>query len=104
MSRHSAAKAALEEMLLELNQRAAEIEARLSDPGSRDWEENATESEDDEVLARMGDVTKHEIREIHLALSRIENGNYETCTSCGDAIAPDRLRALPYATTCIKCA
>lgn len=97
-------KAQLEVRLNELLQRAADIEARLSNPGSPDWEENATESEDDEVLSGVGIATKHEIQEIKLALNRIDTGHYGTCSACGGAIAKARLEALPYATTCVKCA
>ena len=104
MNHHSAVKATLEARLDELMQRAAEIEARLSDPGSADWSDNAVESEDDEVLSSVGSLAKKEIHEIKLALSLIESGHYGKCTACGGAIAKSRLEALPYATTCIKCA
>lgn len=104
MNLHTDVKSELEARLNELMQRAADIEARLSNPGSADWEENATESEDDEVLSGIGSVTKNEIQEIKLALNRIETGHYGKCTSCGDAISKARLAALPFATTCIICA
>jgi len=104
MNHNSTIKAGLEARLNELMQRAAEIETRLSNPGSADWEENATESEDDEVLSGVGTLTKNEIQEIKLALNRIETGHYGKCTSCGESISKLRLEALPYASTCIKCA
>ena len=104
MNHNSTIKAELEARLNELMQRAAEIETRLSNPGSADWEENATESEADEVISGVGSLTKNEIQEIKLALNRIEMGHYGKCTSCGEAISKPRLEALPYASTCIKCA
>ncbi|MBC7965061.1 MAG: TraR/DksA family transcriptional regulator [Fuerstia sp.] len=104
MTKHSAVKAVLEARLEELTQRAAEIEARLSNPGNADWEENATESEDDEVMSSVGSAAKNEIHEIKLALNLIATGQYGKCTACGGPIAQARLEALPYATTCIKCA
>ena len=104
MNQYSAVKATLEARLEELTQRAAEIESRLSDPGNADWEENATESEDDEVLSSVGSAAKNEMHEIKLALSLIESGHYGRCTACGGPIAKARLEALPFATTCIKCA
>lgn len=97
-------KAALEARLEELLGRASEIEENLSSPGSQDWEENATESEDDEVMAKLGDVTEQEIHEIRLALSRIASGNYGTCTSCGSQISIERLKAIPSTNTCVRCA
>lgn len=104
MADYSAVKATLQAKLDELLQRADEIENTLSTPGSSDWEENAVESEDDEVLAGVGDVTKEEIHEIKLALNLIESGHYGKCTACGGAIAKERLAAMPHATKCIKCA
>jgi RNA polymerase-binding protein DksA len=37
------------------------------------------------------------------ALRRLRDGSYGTCSECGDAIAPGRLRAIPEATTCVRC-
>lgn len=104
MSDYSAVKNDLEAKLKELLERAAEIEGSLSTRGSSDWEEHAKEMEDDEVLAGVGELTKREINEIRLALSRIESGQYGRCTACGGKIPAERLKALPFATTCVNCA
>ena len=37
------------------------------------------------------------------ALERLRGGEYGLCEECGEAIAPARLRALPEATTCVRC-
>ena len=42
-------------------------------------------------------------REIEAALRRLDNGNYGACLSCGENIEAKRLRAVPWATYCIKC-
>lgn len=104
MTNYDGVKKALEAQLEELLQRAAGIEDSLSTPGSSDWEENAVESEDDEVLAGVGSLTKAEIVEIRLALNLIETGKYGKCTACGAEISKERLAAMPYATKCIRCA
>lgn len=104
MTQLSSLRAALQTQLEELLRRAAEIEEDLSSPGNSDWEENAAESQDDEVLAGVGDLTKNEINEIRLALNRIDTGRYGQCTACGNAISKERLTAIPYATKCIRCA
>ena len=64
MADHSSLRIALEAKLQQLMERATDIETSLSDPGNEDWSENAVESEDDEVLATLGDLTKAEIHEI----------------------------------------
>jgi DnaK suppressor protein len=104
MSDHTLLKETLELKLRELLERASEIENVLSDPGDSDWEENALETENDESLAVIGDVTKREIEDIKLALSRIEAGLYGICTHCGTPIEKERLVAIPYTRFCIRCA
>ncbi|MFG1812868.1 TraR/DksA C4-type zinc finger protein [Kribbella sp. NPDC049174] len=41
--------------------------------------------------------------QIERALSRIENGTYGICESCGNAIGKGRLQAFPRATLCVSC-
>lgn len=96
-------KAELEEKLRELTSRAEEIDHDLSEPPDDDWSENAIESENDEVLERVGGMALDEIRKIKLALSKIDAGTYGVCERCNKKIARQRLEALPYATRCIKC-
>ena len=43
------------------------------------------------------------LAQIDEALAKIEAGTYGTCDRCGQAIAPARLEALPYATLCVSC-
>ena len=73
-------------------------------PGSSDWDDNAIESEDDDVLFKIGNVTANDIEEIRRAIGLIDSGRYGLCTVCGQAISNERLAALPYATRCIDCA
>jgi len=40
---------------------------------------------------------------LQAALDRLRDGEYGTCTECGEAIAPARLRALPEVQTCVRC-
>jgi len=104
MSDFSTLKSELETKLAELLERADGIEEQLSDPGEKDWEENAIAKEGDETLAAVGNVTETEIRDIRLALRRIETGEYGICTVCQKPIAKARMAAVPWATTCVNCA
>ena len=97
-------KKALETKLEALLARAEDLEAVLSDPGNKDSEENATEMENDEAMLEIGDVTRREIRDIRLALERIDAGTYGACVECGAPIGADRLEMLPFTPTCIHCA
>lgn len=42
------------------------------------------------------------LMEVQHALKRIAEGTYGRCTACGQPIAEKRLKALPWATLCIK--
>ena len=96
-------KSELETKLAELLERAEGIENVLRDPGEKDWEENAIAREGDEALAAVGNATETEIRDIRLALHRINTGEYGVCATCHKPIAKARLAALPWATNCIGC-
>jgi DnaK suppressor protein len=37
------------------------------------------------------------------ALERLDEGSYGVCEQCGAEIDPARLKALPYATYCLRC-
>ena len=93
----------IETRLAELMAEAKEIDAELSEPHSRDWEERATECEGDEALEGLGNAAMSEARRIKAALTRIEEGHYRTCTSRGEPVGEKRLEAVPDAAPCIKC-
>ncbi|MCZ4282437.1 TraR/DksA family transcriptional regulator [Kiloniella laminariae] len=88
----------------DLGERVDQIEQDLREPHSKDWGENATESEGDQVLEGLEEAGLDEINQIRAALTRIENESYGVCSGCGEDIPEARLRALPYATTCVNCA
>jgi len=43
------------------------------------------------------------IAEIDRALKKLDEATYGTCEECGQAIAPARLRAIPWASHCVIC-
>jgi DnaK suppressor protein len=93
----------LEQELLERLTRAEHIDNRLRQPGHADWEEQAAQRENDEVLESLGVQANEEIVLIKEAIHRIDHGTYGQCSRCGKSIAAGRLEAMPYATTCIHC-
>jgi len=95
---------ALEEKLSELQVRAAEIENTLTSRKNADSEERALELEDDQTTAVIGEITDAEIRDIKVAIARIEAGKYFTCVQCGKQIAEERLLVLPSTSKCAHCA
>ena len=82
----------LEKRLAYLENRLENIEDQLDDEPNRDWEEQAQESEGDEV--------QEEIKAIRAALGRIEEGTYGECVVCGEEISEERLEAVPHTPFC----
>ena len=96
----------LSEMLDELTSRLSKIEEDIhhqESPVSADFSEQATEAENDEVLAALEDETNATIANIGNALRRMEDGSYGFCAVCGVEIMEERMKALPYTDTCFKC-
>lgn len=71
---------------------------------TKNYEEQAIERENEEVLSSLDESLTEELRQIENALQRIETGKYGTCESCGEEISIKRLKAVPQANLCIKCA
>jgi len=71
---------------------------------STDIEEQAQEIENDEVIDTLEDMELLELKQIDTALTRIKNGEFGVCASCGRRITDSRLKAVPYAANCLKCA
>jgi DnaK suppressor protein len=44
------------------------------------------------------------LQDVERALAKLDDGTYGTCDSCGGAIEPARLEAIPWATRCVGCA
>jgi RNA polymerase-binding protein DksA len=101
---HEALKAELEQKLAELQSRLASIKKDVTQSHSGDSAEQAQERENDEVVDAIGNETAQSIRVIQAALSRIEDGSYGLCDSCGKDIGEARLAAVPEATRCVECA
>jgi DnaK suppressor protein len=102
----------LEEERAELGRQATEIEeSSFRTPQS----ELTGEVSFDEEYADAGTATFERERDLSLsnnikdltdkiqrALDRIDQGTYGLCARCGRPIEKARIRALPYATLCIK--
>lgn len=94
----------LRERLVELDGRLHRIEDHLEKPADKDWEEEATEAEMDEVLEGLGQAGQVEMDQIHAALTRLKSGTFGICVKCGEDISTERLDVLPHTSVCKNCA
>ncbi len=94
-------------MLEELDERLGKITddvKHTKEPPEKDFAEQATESENNEVLDYLGNAARAGIVQIKKAIARIDRGHYGECSVCGEPISKERLKALPFSDKCIKCA
>jgi DnaK suppressor protein len=104
VKRYEAIRKQLLELLGPLERRVGAIERDLRKPRNPDWQERATETENDTVLEGIGEQERQEAAAIRLALERIDSGSYGTCSGCGEDIPLERLQIVPFTSTCVACA
>ncbi|AHI27676.1 MULTISPECIES: TraR/DksA family transcriptional regulator [Marinobacter] len=100
-------KAELETLRADLKARLSRFEAhqhREDGALDKDFEEQATQTQNDEVVDSLETETREELVQIERALERIDHGLGDECESCGEPIDPRRLQVLPYTTVCVDCA
>ena len=89
-----------------LHRRSAELaeQAGLLGPPDGDPVDLATLQREAGLLERLTETELRELKEIDLALRRLEAGVYGVCSSCGQAVCDERLEVLPTTTLCASCA
>lgn len=100
-------KTELETLRADLRARLSRFEAhqhREDGALDKDFEEQATQTQNDEVVDSLETETREELRQIERALERIDRGLGDECEACGESIDPRRLQVLPYTTLCVDCA
>jgi DnaK suppressor protein len=97
-------KSQFTQRIIELQHRISSIHKDFAGGRDADWSEQAGERENDEVLNALESEAKIEIQHLSNAITRMENGNYGICQTCGDEISSQRLQVQPAAEKCIQCA
>ncbi|MGI9535261.1 MAG: TraR/DksA family transcriptional regulator [Thermodesulfobacteriota bacterium] len=104
MNDYNELKIKLEIIKEELQDRLNRVRDSKRKPHDKDWSEQATERENDDVVDALGESIINELEQVNNALSRIDKNEYSKCVSCGEEISEERLFALPYTSVCINCA
>ena len=90
------ADAALNKSRSEANGDLSSMPIHMADIGSDNFEQEFTLS----LMENEGGT----LTQIETSLERIEEGTYGQCEECGAKIPKTRLKAIPYATLCVRCA
>ncbi len=73
------------------------------DDSIKDLGDQANTAYTREFFFELGNGDRRLLRDVVLALQKIEDGSFGDCERCGEAIAEKRLDALPFARYCITC-
>ncbi|MBU3672063.1 MAG: TraR/DksA family transcriptional regulator [Sinobacteraceae bacterium] len=107
MSDTSLIRARLLARRAELLGRSAAVTADLHhehEPLVADFADQATQRENEEVLRGIEQSTRGLLRQVNVALERVDRGEYFRCSRCGCDIEAERLQAIPEADQCARCA
>ncbi len=63
----------------------------------------ATDMYDREFSLGLASNEREVLYKIEVALKKIQDKNYGSCVECSKSIPVARLKAIPYAETCLKC-
>ena len=94
----------LTELQATLVHRIQSIDKDFAQRRSADFSEQATEQENEEVLVNLKAEAQLELRNVNLALHKLEQGSYGECERCHNEIGEKRLNAIPFTQYCIDCA
>ena len=109
-----------------VRQRLDEERARLEELRSGFADEHLDEESESQSVSELSSVDQHqadlgsetferekdlsileqveaELAGVEHALSRLDDGSYGTCESCGQPIGDDRLEAMPAVRFCVDC-
>lgn len=77
------------------------------EPGRSDSQVDDNFADSGQVAAEQGEnqalaaQLRNELDEVELALTKLDEGTYGSCETCGKEISPARLEAMPAARFCI---
>jgi len=74
-----------------------------SESGSGSLEKEADEVEEYTTLLPIEHGLETKLKNINLALGKIEKNDYGKCEKCEEEISEERLKAVPEARFCLKC-
>ncbi len=92
--------------LAEIDEQMATMEKKPVDQGSISFGKRIGEGTS-MAVDRLAQVAVHDQlqltrADVVRALAKLDEGTYGECDACGNAIAPGRLEALPWAVLCVE--
>jgi len=88
----------------ELEKRVNRIHEHARNPLEADSSEQAAQLGNVAVVTALETEARTELTSIDAALARLLAGTYGACSSCGELISAERLKARPASLECVECA
>lgn len=79
-----------------------DMELPTGAPGG-DLVDAATEDASSDLSTQLANLETEELWQVERAIRMIREGHYGRCEACEGPIPAERLKALPFTTTCIEC-
>ena len=83
-----------------LVEQSDDIEDKFEQSGDEPFDGDSGEVRNLDVLDDLDEMGQSEIRAIDAALTRIKEGTFGNCVTCGDPVDPERLKTLPHTPFC----
>lgn len=83
--------------------RTAQDGREADQESAQDVADRAAQSYNKEFLFHQSNNERQLLQMVESALSRIHEGTFGQCISCGEEINPKRLEAVPWTRHCIEC-
>jgi DnaK suppressor protein len=93
----------LREEIADAEMEIAELLRRSADDGGEDQVDTGSKAFEREHEMSLAASHQEMLNQTERALSRIADGTYGVCESCGNPIGKARLLAFPRATLCVTC-
>jgi DnaK suppressor protein len=87
----------------QVQQRMRELRDSASEGTTRPPADLSDEPAHEDLAFAFVEMQAQTLKNITAALIRLNAGDYGICQECDEEISANRLRALPFATTCLTC-
>ncbi len=78
-----------------------EYSAQFDNP--QDLEDQSLVDLIEDTGLKVADIRREELTKMEEAIGKLEDETYGICEDCGEEIAEDRLKVIPFAVYCVRC-
>src|SRR5436190_1962863 len=88
---------------IQTNREVTRSTAESQQEAAKDPYGGASATHDSEIAVAVAERLGRQLVQINRAINDFDAGRYGICQDCEEAIAPARLKVLPFTTRCVTC-